>query len=152
MKRIFLLIIFIGFTLNCRAVTNAITIPLVNTNVVLELGRRMPSFSGTNYWVDMGISSNNNLITQFTIQGTNDVNLFGPTNIRVWRQVTVSIKASGGNRLVTFPTNWGPDINTNRLTIIGNRYTFTLTNGNRSVFSVRTNDLYQDVIWDTFGQ
>ncbi len=74
------------------------------------------------------------LVTNFVITATNNcvynINALDDVNITATGTGTASVEifnSSGGNILMTFPTNW-PWLSTNGLTVLGARYSATLTN------------------------
>jgi hypothetical protein len=123
----------------------------VGTNYVTPFGEQIyPVSQGTNFWWDMGRTNVYGPTVYFTIQATNDVNFLGITNSRQWGLLSVNVVASGANRLISLP-NTLPHLNTNGLTLVGSRYTITLTNGNEFRFTAESNSTLS-TIWATFGQ
>lgn len=132
------------FATNAGAAANSVY--RIGTNVDIVAGTR------TNLWWDFGLT--NAYGEKYVYQSflaTNDVRFLGPTNCALDDMISLSVLASGGNRLVMFPTNL-PHFRTNKTTLTGSFYTLTLTNGNELIFSARSNANTLSTIWDVFGQ
>lgn len=139
-------------------VTNFYTTNFISTNfytasnsfagVILN-----PVSNGTNFLLDFAATNAYGVTALYhSILATNDVTL-AVTNAYQWGLISMNAVASGGDRVISVPTNTfhPPSFYTNGWVVSGPYYSLTLSNGNELRMTYQSNITFSTT-WQTYGQ